>query len=412
MIAFHYPPYHGGSGIHRTLKFSRYLLDHQWQPIVLSADPKAYPEIDTEQLRGIPTGVRVERAFALDTARHFSIRGSYFKWAALPDRWASWLLGAVPLGLRLVRKYRPKVIWSTYPIATAHLIGLVLHRLTGIPWVADFRDSMTEECYPRDAQTRRVYRWIEQKAVKYCKRAVFTTPGTALMYSERYPLVPQSHWSIIANGYDEDDFAAVEQVGGERSSSNHRAVLVHSGVLYPSERDPLTFFAALADLRQSGKISRSKLHIIFRGSGSEDFYEQQLRQHGIEDIVSLEKSIPHHAALAEILGADGLLLFQAANCNHQIPAKIYEYLRARRPILAMTDPGGDTAGLLKSVGVHAIAALDQKDQIIKTLQEFLEKIHNRQTVPAKEHEVQSHTRKARTRELVTLLESMSVESMG
>ena len=253
MIAFHYPPYHGGSGIHRTLKFSRHLPDYNWQPIVLSTNPKAYPEIDTDQLQSIPKAVQVERAFALDAARHFSIRGSYLKWTALPDRWATWLLGAIPIGLRLVRKYRPNVIWSTYPIATAHLIGLVLHRLTGVPWVADFRDSMTEDCYPPDPQARRVYRWIEQQTVKHCTRAVFTTPGTAAMYANRYPQIPQSHWSVIANGYDEEDFVAVEQIVGERSSSDHRAVLVHSGVLYPSERDPLAFFAALADLRESGR---------------------------------------------------------------------------------------------------------------------------------------------------------------
>ena len=405
MIAFHYPPYHGGSGIHRTLKFSRHLPDHNWHPIVLSASPKAYPEIDSDQLRSIPEAVRVARAFALDAARHFSIRGSYSKWTALPDRWATWLLGAIPIGLRLIRKYRPNVIWSTYPIATAHLIGLVLHRFTGVPWVADFRDSMTEDDYPRDPQTRRVYRWIEQKTVRHCSRAVFTTPGTTAMYKKRYPELPTSRWSMIANGYDEEDFVAVEQMIGEQSNARDRTVLVHSGVLYPSERDPLAFFAALSDLQQSGLISATNLQIVLRGSGSEEFYDKELRRQGLKGIVILEKSISHHAALAEILRADGLLLFQAANCNHQIPAKTYEYLRARKPIFAMTDPKGDTAGLLKSLGVHTIVALDQKEQIRARLKEFLDEVHRRQALLSSDN-VHRHTRKARTVELVTLLESV------
>jgi len=409
MIAFHYPPYHGGSGIHRTLKFSRYLLDHQWQPIILSADPKAYPEIDTAQLLHIPASVRVKRAFALDAARHLSIRGSYSKWTALPDRWASWLLGAVPAGLRLVRQYRPDAIWSTYPIATAHLIGLTLQRLTGLPWIADFRDSMTEEAYPGDPMTRQVFRWIERRTVKHCRRAVFTTPGTAEMYARRYPLVPRSRWSIIANGYDEEDFVEVEQLMRETPSRNHRALLVHSGVLYPSERDPSIFFAALADLRREGKISPANLHIVLRGSGSEEFYRQQLRQHAIEDIVSLEKSISHHSALEEMLRADGLLLFQAANCNHQIPAKIYEYLRARRPIFAMTDPEGDTARLLKSVGVETIAALDRKDCIAEGLLNFLTRIHEGHATSPADHEILRHSRKFRSQELAALLESMGLD---
>ena len=95
MIAFHYPPYQGGSGIHRSLKFSRYLRGYGWHPIVLSAHPRAYPKIGDHQLREIPLDVIVERAFALDTAKHLSFRGRYLRLLALPDQWVSWWAGAV-----------------------------------------------------------------------------------------------------------------------------------------------------------------------------------------------------------------------------------------------------------------------------------------------------------------------------
>ena len=144
MVAFHYPPCFGSSGYLRTLKFSRYLPQHGWQPIVLTAHPRAYPQTTAEQLPEVPPIASVTRTFALDARRHLAIRGSSLRIMALPDQWSSWWLSAVPAGLRLVRRYRPAVLWSTYPIATAHLIGLTLHRLTGIPWVADFRDSMTD----------------------------------------------------------------------------------------------------------------------------------------------------------------------------------------------------------------------------------------------------------------------------
>src|SRR6266850_1303406 len=87
MIAFHYPPFQGGSGVHRTLKFSRYLPELGWQPIIITAQPKAYPQIGEEQLKEIPRSVIVERAFALDTARHLSIGGHYLRFMALPDLW-------------------------------------------------------------------------------------------------------------------------------------------------------------------------------------------------------------------------------------------------------------------------------------------------------------------------------------
>ncbi len=185
MIAYHYPPMRGSSGIQRTLKFSQYLSGYGWQPTVLSANPRAYANPGNDQMGDIPADVEVTRAFALDTSRHLSFRGSYPGFLALPDRWISWWFGAVPAGLGLIRRVRPKVIWSTYPIATAHVIALTLHRLTGIAWVADMRDPMTDDFYPHNPLTRRVFRWIEKQTVLHCARAVCTTRGAIQTYRKR-----------------------------------------------------------------------------------------------------------------------------------------------------------------------------------------------------------------------------------
>jgi hypothetical protein len=407
MVAFHYPPVRGSSGIQRTLTFSRYLPRHGWQPIVLTAHPRAYSQIGDDQLQDIPGSVPVERAFAWDTAQHLSIKGAYPTWMALPDRWVSWWLGAVPAGLRLSWRYKPRVIWSTYPIATAHLIGLTLHWLTGKPWIADFRDSMTEDDYPPDPSTRKVYRCIERLTVKHSTRSVFTTPGTLRMYAERYPAIPPSHWTIIANGYDEDNFLAAEQTVPTLVSPPDRLVLVHSGALYPWERDPRAFFAAVATLRQAGAISQATLKVVLRASGHETSYRQQLRENGIDDVISLEPAISYREALAEMLTADGLLIFQASNCNHQIPAKIYEYLRARRPIFAMTDPIGDTAEVLKTAGINTIVPWDSKEQIARGLLHFLAELREGRAPIAKDSEIDRHSRAARTRELAELVDSIA-----
>src|SRR5215831_3848014 len=172
MIAFHYPPCAESSGVHRALKFSRYLRDAEWDPVVLTVHPRAYERATAHQLREIPAGTPVHRAFALDASRHLSFRGTFPRFMALPDRWANWWLSAVPAGLRLIRRHRPQVIWSTYPVATAHLIGLTLHRLTGLPWVADFRDPMTEDDYPPDPLRRRLCGWIERRTAARAARLV------------------------------------------------------------------------------------------------------------------------------------------------------------------------------------------------------------------------------------------------
>ena len=152
MVVFHYPPVHGSSGVHRTLNFSRYLPQYGWEPIVLTVTSNAHAAVEPGESR-IPPGVRVERAFALDTARDLAIKGAYLRALAVPDRWISWWPSGVAKGLSLLRRHRPRVIWSTFPIATAHLIALTLHRLSGLPWVADFRDPMTE----RDPATGEVF---------------------------------------------------------------------------------------------------------------------------------------------------------------------------------------------------------------------------------------------------------------
>jgi hypothetical protein len=407
MIAFHYPPWSGGSGVHRTLKFTKYLPDYGWEPIVLTARQSAYPQ-NGSSASAIPEGIGVERAFALDTARHLSVRGFYLRWMSLPDRWITWWPGASTAGLRLLRQYRPNAIWSTYPIATSHLIGLTLQRMSGLPWVADFRDPMKEvdpqtgEEFPEDPATRRVNGWIERPTIRRSTYAVFTTPGTLKMYSDRFRDIPDNRWALIPNGYDEEDFAAAERAAMPYSPNGGPAVLLHSGVLYPYVRDPSCFFEAISELRQAGRISPSSLKVVLRATGFDDLYRPQLRSLGIDDIVFLEPAISHQKSLVEMLTVDGLLVIQAASANWQIPAKLYESFRARRPIFAITDHAGDTARVLRSEGIHSIASLKSKTEIAEGLMSFLATVKNGNRAP---RSVEHYSRKARTAELARLLDA-------
>src|SRR5260370_5141211 len=98
--------------------------------------------------------------------------------------------------LRLIPKHKTKVIWSTYPIATAHLIALALHRLTGIPWIVDFRDPMIEidpvtfERWPKDPKIWRAREWIARRTVLTCARSVFVSNGSLQISATRYSVLP------------------------------------------------------------------------------------------------------------------------------------------------------------------------------------------------------------------------------
>jgi hypothetical protein len=101
-----------------------------------------------------------------------------------------------------------------------------------------------------------------------------------------------------------------------------------------------------------------------------------IRGLGIDDLVHLLPPLPYREALQECADSDGLLLLQAASCNHLIPAKVYEYLRLRRPILALTAEDGDTAELLRETGGATTVDLADEEAIYRTLPSFLRLVRN------------------------------------
>lgn len=407
LIAYHYPPVQASSGVQRTLAFSRYLPELGWQAAVLTVTRNAYVHHRAENERLIPDGVQVLRAPALDAARHLAIGGRYPRVLALPDRWVSWLPGAVARGLVWVRRFRPRILFSTYPIATAHLVGWWLHRLTGLPWIADFRDPMAQDDYPAD---RRQWEWfnaIEERAARDAARMLFVTAGAAQMYRQRYPEAA-ARIALVENGYDEEAFSGLDDDAPVRRDGP--LTLLHSGILYLSERDPNAFFDALAQLKREGLASAATLRILLRASGHVEHYRALLEQRGIADLVALEPPVAYRAAVAEMTHADGLLVFQASNCNAQIPAKVYEYLRAGRPILAFTDPAGDTARLLARFGIDAVARLDSPAEIAELLRQALRRIPRGDWARADPRMVAACTRRERSRELAAIFEAVAEHS--
>ena len=367
MVAYHFPPLAGSSGIQRTLRFVQQLPAFGWQPLVLSAHPMAYERTATDLQQDVPAGTEVRRALALDTARHLSVFGRYPAFMARPDRWISWQFDAVRQGMQLLQKHRPEVIWSTYPIATAHLIGAELHRQSGIPWVADFRDPMAQDGYPTDPVTWKQFDAIERHAVHTAALSVFTTPGAAQVYRNRYPQAAD-RIVVLENGYDEESFVAAERTEQHRPPLNPGTfTLLHSGIVYPSERDPTALFKALRHLKDQGGLQASELKIRFRASTNDPMLHQLSVEHGVQDFIETCPPLGYHEALAEMLRADALLVLQASNCNEQIPAKMYEYLRARKPIVCLSDPVGDTVGVLRAAGLDTFAPLDDPTAIARLL---------------------------------------------
>ena len=408
MVAYHFPPMNVSSGIQRTLRFAQYLPEFNWEPVVLTAHPRAYSGVSQASLAEVPPHLHVRRAFALDTARHLSLRGAYPQWLALPDRWSSWWLGAVPAGLALIRKLKPDVLWSTYPIATAHLIAYTLHRLTGIPWVADFRDPMAQPTLsgrPACAPCLRVDRVPDLEALR--AGDVYGAGGAAALRGAlpgHSGVAPHDHRERLRRiglrrgGAGNILWPFGQRTAGARAQRNR----------LPVGAGPAPFFGALSELHKNGGIKPGELKVVLRATGCDDYLRELIERYGIGGIVTLEPAIPYRAALAEMLAADALLVLQAANCNYQVPAKLYEYLRARRPILALTDPAGGHRRRAEECGHrHHSASRFTRRRSRGCCCAFSSCCGSRRAPVAGEAQVAAASRRARTIELARVLDAVA-----
>ena len=407
MIAYHFPPLRGSSGIQRTLRFVQHLPALGWEPIVLTAREHAYDETGEDLLAELPPNLHVIRAIAPNTARHLAIAGRYPAALARPDRWKLWAFFASLAGRQAIAELRPDAIWSTYPIATAHVIGASLQRSSGLPWVADFRDPMAQEGYPSDPKTWDAFLAIESRAVSRAARCVFVTPSALSVYRERYGPEAAERFELIENGFDEASFAEIE---GSRSIRDPlaagRVTLLHSGIVYPSERDPTALFKALGSLRRRGELRPEDVGIRFRAPVHEEMLRALAIAEGLEDLIDVAPPIPYKDALAEMLRADGLLVMQAANCNEQIPAKVYEYLRARRPILGLADPKGDTGRTLIKAGVAHVGPLEDPAAIEQLLRHFVSDIRSGSAAVPSEAVLVEASRTRKSERLANLLDAV------
>ncbi len=376
MIAFHYPPFQSGSGVLRSLAFSRDLAAAEWNVSVLTAKLPHEQSSDSRNERLVPDNCKVIRAFALNAAKSLSVFGKYPGFLDVPDRFSSWIVSAFVMGFLHIRKHRPDFIYSTYPIASAHLIGWLLCRWTGIRWIADFRDPMLMEGHPDTEPRIRAHHWIEQKTIANCTAAIFTNRAAKTAYEAKYPAVDSSRFHVIENGFDERIFTLAKQALATKSDPKtpEEIVLVHSGSLYPNHRDPQPFFAALSKLHNANAFANLGFRVVLRGCGYESQFRALIQRCHPEllNLVFFEQNIDYVASVTEILSSDGVLLLQGPTCNAQVPAKLYEYARSGKPILVLTDPFGETARVLDDLGVTERAKISSVDDIAALIKRFLD----------------------------------------
>jgi glycosyltransferase involved in cell wall biosynthesis len=364
VLAYFFPPL-GGAGVQRTLKFVEHLAPLGWDATVVSTRSRVYGARDPSLLAEIPAETRVVRTAALPLARYLGILLYRLRlrrlraWVVWPDGGLGWTPFALAAALRLARRERPDVLVSTSAPYGAHLVGLLVARLTGMPWVADFRDEWSANPGLRDqpkalnALAGRAERAIARLAARVVVAADY-------FHLEGLPADSPRRLEIL-NGVDEADLEGV----GPGSATQGRFVLAHVGSIY-GDQDPTPVLEALARLAGRRAVDGDRLEVRLVGS----IWDERFAPPPGVRVESLGY-VPHREAVAEMVRATAVLLWVSSS-SLAPSGKLFEYLASGRPLLCVTRSDNLAARLVREWDAGVVADPDDGraiEQAILTLWE-------------------------------------------
>jgi glycosyltransferase involved in cell wall biosynthesis len=382
-------------GAHTVWQLIRHLPCHGWEPIVLTTHERyaysveggvhyAFPGrvIRTAMLphplelwaavRRSCSRIAPNEVHGLHEGRTVAV-GRLKRWVLsllkIPDAHTGWLPIAVPAGIAAVCRHRVEHIVSSAPHWTNHLIGLCIALVTRRPWTAHFRDPWMGVSFwkPVSTLSLAIESALEALVVKRATNVVCVTEMHRRMLLERYPRQPPSKFSVVTNGFDEDEWGPPPPGRSRRPAESTRFVIAYVGSVYHG-RTPFPVLRALRTLADAGAVDPARVRMDLIGwcdVAEGRHVADVVRELRLQEVVDLVGPVPRRYALARMSAADLLLLIE--DTPYQIPAKTYEYLRAGRPILAMAGPGA-IGELLRDVPGAVVVDRDDSAGIAKALQ--------------------------------------------
>lgn len=378
MVAYYFPP-GGGVGVQRSLKFAKYLPEFGWRPVVLTTKtPLGIPR-DEIFLPEIPVEAKVFRTAPLfSTAGCFEANRGFIKRLGcatlmLPDPIIPWVLPAVRSGMEAIRRESVTAIYSTSPPHSSHLVGGLLKHQTGLPWVADFRDAWLTDPDRNRAlhnrlRTATVERWLEGWVIRNADRVVTVSEPIREDFLRRYPGMPSEKVVVIFNGYDPDDFVNLERY------ENSVFTFVFTGSLSKQNRHPDPLIeGAKALLVQHPEFSE-RFQILLVGPHTAE-QKSLAARNGLGQVVRLVGPVSYQEALTYQVNANVNVLIYSGPVDgrsaQMMSSKIFEYIGARRPILAIAPPDTAATRLVEDLQIGRTAPPGSPMQIAQAIYALL-----------------------------------------
>lgn len=388
LISYHFPPSIAVGGL-RIANFAKNLPLFGWNTYVLTIRDHYLKKVDTEKLKDIK-GVKIYKTVLFPTILSIYLRlktawygvlrkrrvsmdeltSSYVQpnltpygsekisqklrrylvtFLTRPDLEINWILPAVLRAIKVIKREKIDCILTSCPPYSVHLIGLLARKITGVKWVADFRDpwvtTVPEGLYVNCALYTKLEGWLEKKVVQVADIVLTTTEKLCSTFKESYKKQLQNKFLCITNGFDTEIFSKIEHL-----NKYDNFTLSYTGTLYLG-RSPKPVFRALKELVLEGKLNLQNIRVKLVGNCQYiDGYPIApiIHSYGLDSVVEVIDSVPYLRSLEIIMQSHLALLF-APDQPFQIPAKAFDYIGSGTKILAIAGEGA-TSDLINSTG--------------------------------------------------------------
>ncbi|MFD2098735.1 glycosyl transferase family 1 [Flagellimonas iocasae] len=393
VITYYWPPA-GGPGVQRWLKFTKYLPEFGFQPIVYVPENPSYPIVDANLAGEVPEGIQILKQpirepygwaslLSKRKTKNISsgiiqeknpsflekvllwIRGNFF----IPDARKSWVKPSIHYLAKVIADEGIQTIITTGPPHSLHLIGLGLKKKYSLQWIADFRDPWTSIGYHKNLRlsksSQKKHRQLEAEVLTSADKIVVTSTLT----KQEFEFITDKPIKVITNGYD-DALKPMPLDSGFTIS--------HMGSLLTG-RNPVEFWKVIQELVQENEAFKNAVQVQLAGVVGEEVL-QTIAECGLESYVKPLGYLSHDEVLQVQQKSQILLLLEidSEETKGIIPGKLFEYLNARRPILAIGPDGWEAGELVAQTQSGSVCVQNDSTCLKTVLLDWFESYQNGQ----------------------------------
>ncbi|MGC1633238.1 MAG: glycosyltransferase family 4 protein [Gelidibacter sp.] len=423
IITYYWPPA-GGPGVQRWLKFVKYLPDYGIHPVVYIPKNPSYPMLDDTLMTEITKDVTIlkhpikepyrfaevlskkasktmssgvipkEQKQSLIQQLMLYVRGNYF----IPDARKAWVKPSVSYLSEYLQKENIETVITTGPPHSLHLIGLKLKVQLGTKWIADFRDPWTTIGYHKklklSARATKKHEELEVKVLSTADHIIVTSDNTKKEFATK----SKQSISVITNGYDYQQLP--------KGTKDQKFSLAHIGSLL-SGRNPKVLWKVLGELIQENDDFRQEFVLRLIGLVS-DVVLNEIRKFIPDNNIENVGYVNHTEALMYQRQSQLLLLIEidSEDTKAIIPGKLFEYMVAETPIIAVGPEDTDVERIIASTNTGRYFYYNAEAELKEHFQSCFSNFKNA-TLVSYPIGLQQYSRKALTKKLADLITNLS-----